>query len=154
MAKKSQPRNDKQIASAFLLSYPQLFGWAVVFALIGGITVWTSDAVSRNNDQTSLMALRVVTDNNSNSLPNWGDTVTFDTSSNVAKVPVLRLTCYQNGQEVYYVQRSYQAGSQAQYMALQSPHWQSGPADCAAALLDSTSAKNSILRTYSFHVDP
>ena len=46
MAKKNQPNKGNQIARAYMLSFPQLLTWAVIFAFVGGLTVWTGLAAS------------------------------------------------------------------------------------------------------------
>jgi hypothetical protein len=151
------PVKDKQLATALLLSYPQMFVWAVVFALIGGATVWTSDALTANSRQSGSITLRLITDNNLDKQPNWGDSITFDAYTSATSSPVLKLNCYKSGQNVLSVQMSYAPGVQAaysRYIELMSGQWTGGGADCAAALLNTKTSTDSILSTYTFHVNP
>lgn len=155
MAKRSQPGKEKQIASAFILSYPQLFVWALVFAFIGGLTVWSSNALT-NSSGSGSMTLRMIADNNHNGLPNWGDTVAFDVASSVAS-STLQLGCYQNGSNVMSVQNQYDnisPSSSNRYLTLSSASWAGGPADCRATLFNVEHGKTHDLASYNFHVSP
>jgi hypothetical protein len=156
MSKRSQPGRDKQLAAALMLSYPQMFVWAIVFSLIGGFTVWSSGALTGNSHQSGNINLRLVNDANHDGEPNWGDIVTFDASTSSVASPVLQVSCYKNGQNVLYVQKSYNTGVQiaaARYIQLKSSQWTGGSADCAATLLKTNFGKTTVLSTSTFHVN-
>ena len=82
------------------------------------------------------LALVMVTDANSNGLPNWGDQVTFNVSTTATDRPTVRLECYQNGSLVY----TFSAGFWAGYpwtttYGLSSQSWTGGAANCTASLI-------------------
>lgn len=156
MVKKSQPGREKQIAAALMLSYPQLFVWALIFAFIGGITVWSSSAFT-NNSAAGNLSLRMVEDSNQDGQPNWGDTITFDVSTSLSEKSFLSVACYQNGTNVYSVQKQYDSSNMSsanRYMHLSSAKWASGPADCNASLYDASGKSLKTLNSYNFHVNP
>jgi hypothetical protein len=102
-----------------------------------------------NSGGTSSLALVMVTDNNANGVPNWGDTITFNVSTTATAQPYVEVTCSQNGTVVY----SAWAGFYDAYlwpgqrlMPLSSPAWVGGAADCTATL-------NTSLAVLKFHVD-
>lgn len=83
------------------------------------------------------LAVRMVTDNNANGLPNWGDQVTFTISTTATTQPHVSLKCSQNGAVVY----SAASGFYPEYpwpgteiMTLRSTAWQGGSASCTATL--------------------
>lgn len=153
MSLKTQPGKDKKIASALLLSYPQMFVWALIFAAIGGVTVWSSQALN-NNDSSGTLQLRMVSDYNGNGQPNWNDMVVFDTANTGNADTHINVVCYKNGHNMLSVTKNYGSGTTTSDHAIQlsSATWQSGAADCQAALVDSTKAKT--LNSYYFHVNP
>jgi hypothetical protein len=101
----------------------------------------------------SSLSLVLTTDLNSNGLPNYGDTVTFNLSTTTS-TPYVDLTCSQNGAVVY----SATAGFFASYpwpwtkdMNLASQMWTGGDADCTATLYTFNSrAKKVTLATLNF----
>jgi hypothetical protein len=83
------------------------------------------------------LTLAMVTDNNSNGLPNWGDRVRFNVSTTATTEPYVSLTCSQNGVVVYSAQTGYFASYPwpwTQTMTLSSTAWQGGAAACTARL--------------------
>jgi hypothetical protein len=95
------------------------------------------------------IAIVMVSDANSNGLPNWNDTITFNVSTTATDSPYLRVTCYQNGTLVYGAEAGFYDAYPwpgARNMPLYSPAWTGGAADCTAIL-------NENLATLSFHVD-
>src|SRR5882724_3373583 len=95
MPKRNRFDKNAQIAGAYLLSFPQLFTWAIIFAFVGGLSVWTGLAASHRIGGDSL-SLVMVTDNNSDGLPNYLDSVTFKVTTSVTNVWV-GMECSQNG---------------------------------------------------------
>jgi hypothetical protein len=83
---------------------------------------------------SSSLSLKMVTDNNGDGLPNWGDTVTFNVST-TASMPSVELDCYQNGSLVYGATRGFYVGYMwSDNYVLGGMEWPSGAADCTARL--------------------
>jgi hypothetical protein len=102
------------------------------------------------------LSLVMVTDSNSNGLPNWGDVVTFKVSTNAA-MPTVTLACTQNGVSVYRGSAGFYAGYPwpwAQNFTLNSGAWSGGgAADCTATLTaTSSNGKVQTLATLNFAV--
>lgn len=137
-----------------MLSYPQLFVWALIFAFIGGVTVWSGYALTESNRQAS-MHLRMVTDNNGDGQPNRGDTITFDVASSDSST--VQLGCYQNGTNVLSVDSHYDNASPSnsnRHLILSSANWTGGAAECRATLYHVSHGKAHELASYNFHVNP
>ena len=86
---------------------------------------------------TGSLALVMVTDNNSDGLPNWGDRVRFTVTTTATTEPYVSLTCSQGGVVVYSAQTGYFASYPwpwTQTMTLSSGAWVGGAADCTARL--------------------
>ena len=101
----------------------------------------------------STLAVKMVNDLNSDGMPNWNDTVTFNIVTTAIQ-PTVNLECSQNGVLVYAAQ----GGFYERYpwpwtvnMTLMSGAWQSGAADCTAKL--TTLGSNTILATLLFHAN-
>ena len=95
----------------------------------------------------------MVTDNNGNGLPDWGDTVTFNVSTTATATPNVSLTCSQNGTVVYGAVSGFFASYPwpwTQNMTLSSPSWTGGAASCVAKLYYSTGTKTVYLASSSF----
>ena len=102
---------------------------------------------------TSTIAVSMVTDQNGDGLPNWGDTVTFNVSSTATTEPHVSLKCYQAGTLVYTTQTGYFAGYMwpwTQIMTLSSGAWTGGAASCTAALYYFSGSKTVTLKTLTF----
>jgi hypothetical protein len=101
----------------------------------------------------SSLSLVMVTDNNGDGLPNWGDQVTFKVSTSAA-YPSVELDCAQNGTWVYaQIVGFYPTYFGTQTYTLKSYYWTGGAADCTATL--TTTSKNgsrTTLATMSFPV--
>ena len=83
------------------------------------------------------LTLKMVKDLNGNGLPNWGDTVTFNVSTNATTEPNVSLTCSQNGTVVYGAVSGFYSSYPwpwTQNMTLSSNAWQGGAASCTAKL--------------------
>jgi hypothetical protein len=83
------------------------------------------------------LSVVMVNDLNSNGLPNWGDTVTFNISSTATTEPNVSLTCSQNGVVVYGAVSGFYASYPwpwTQDMSLSSASWTGGAANCVAKL--------------------
>jgi len=103
------------------------------------------------------ISLVMVNDPNSDALPNFGETATFQVSTTATVYPYVTLNCYQNGTLVLKTSNGIFATSLGQNFALgPSPAWQSGASDCTATLENWDSYPKSIttLASTSFHVNP
>jgi hypothetical protein len=104
----------------------------------------------------SSVTLKMVTDSNSDGLPNWGDTVTFYVSTTVTTRPYVQVDCYQNGVYVY----SQWAGFYADFawpwlenFTLSNSMWTSGGASCTATLYyTSSKGTRATIMTQGFQV--
>lgn len=102
---------------------------------------------------TSTLTLMLENDLNSNGLPNWGDTVTFDVSTTATDQPHVDLTCSQNGVLVYSATTGFYASYPwpwTQDMTLSSQMWTGGAADCTATLYYISGRKTVTLATLGF----
>jgi hypothetical protein len=87
----------------------------------------------------------------STTVPQFGDTITFDVSTTQTGNPFVNLKCYGNG--IGY--DSWAAFSPTtETLILSSPAWTSGAADCTANLvMYVNSTKYKVLASTSFHVN-
>ena len=94
-------------------------------------------------------------DANGDSLPNYGDRVTFTLSTTATTKPWVELDCYKGGALVYQDRRGFFDGSLTGevFNLGTSGAWQSGAADCTAWLVKYTTKGWSKLASTSFHVD-
>ena len=107
----------------------------------------------KNTGGTGTLSLVMVVDANGNGLPNWGDTVTFNTSTTATTEPHVDLICSQNGTVVY----SATSGFYASYpwpwtknMTLKSTSWSGGQASCTARLYYFSGTSSVTLATLPF----
>lgn len=105
---------------------------------------------------SSSLSLVVSTDANSNGLPNWNDTITYNVSTSATSGPQVSTQCVQNGVVVLSGNAAFYAGNPFAYMdwlKLTSGAWTGGAADCTARMYSSTRKGTTTLATLSFHVD-
>jgi hypothetical protein len=96
----------------------------------------------------------MVVDNNANGLPNYGDQITFNVSSN-ASYYFVELDCYQSSTLVYASTVGFYPGwPWSRTYTLQSNAWTGGAANCSARLYSSNSdgSNPQTLATTSFAV--
>src|SRR5262245_35842862 len=74
-------------------------------------------------------ALSLVTDNNSNGVPNWGDQISFQIFTTETTDPRVQVMCFQDGDVVYGA--LWQPNNSV--LTLSSRAWQGGTADCTAS---------------------
>jgi len=98
----------------------------------------------KKDPTTSSLTLVMVSDINSDGLPNWGDSVTFDISTTETWNQV-NVTCYQNGVGVFGAVLPW-----TPVVTLSSTAWQSGEADCTAELIAFAGRKNDTLAMLHF----
>lgn len=121
-------------------SFTQVLVFAVLFAVVGTYALMQSFAApggkgKHGTSSPNGLTLAMVTDVNSDGLPNYNDTVTFNLTQTVTSEPHVDLACTQNGAVVY----SATTGLYASYpwpwtknMKLSSNSWTGGSADCTA----------------------
>jgi hypothetical protein len=108
---------------------------ALVFGLVGGFIGWVAFAAPhKGGGGTGTISLVMVTDQNSDGLPNWDDTVTFAVSASSTTQPYVTVKCSQNGTLVSQQSSGIFPASLGQNFTLASTAWQSGAADCTATL--------------------
>lgn len=101
-------------------------------------------------------SIQLVVASGSDSVPNWGEAVTFTVSTTATSQPHVDLLCSQAGKTVYSATTGYYASYPwpwTQTMTLSSQLWTGGAASCTASLYMFTSkgAKN-VLAALSFPV--
>jgi len=103
------------------------------------------------------LSLVMITDLNGDTLPNYGDTVTFHVSTTVTSSPYVLLGCTQGGVSVY--KSSYLVGFFPGYpwpwlqnFLLSSQTWTGGAANCTATLEYNTGSKWAVIGSLNFNV--
>src|SRR3954447_4687749 len=96
----------------------------------------------------------MVTDNNGDGLPNWGDTLTFNVSTSAA-YPMVELDCWQGSTQVDSQKVGFYAGWpwSKDFPLSHWYYWPSGGADCTATLYYQARKGNVTLATRTFHVN-
>jgi hypothetical protein len=122
----------------------------VALAGKGGTGKGGSGGGTTSGGTSSVTGPVMVVDLTGNSLPNWGDTVTFDISTTATAQPYVNLVCsgYNSWKGVF-------AGSLDTNwnFVLSSGGWTSGANDCTATLGYYTKQGFQKLASTSFHVD-
>jgi hypothetical protein len=161
MAGKKQSNKQSLISRAYLLSFPQMLVWAVIFAFVGGLTVWSGLAAPHNGGGggkggSSTISLVMVADKNSDGLPNFEDQITFTISGDTTQTFV-DASCNQNGTIVYdETHGMWPAAMFGQTFTLgPTSVWSGGAADCSAKIFKWTSnGRQNVLGSMTFHVNP
>ena len=133
---------------------------AVVFGLVGGVIGWAAFAAPHKPGTGSVtinLILPPTTDNNGDGLPNYGDKVNFNVSTNADQTYV-DLQCFQNGVLVAEGWHGFWPGAldYGWSFGLSSPVWKSGAADCTAYVKHYTghgSKPFTTLASTTFHVN-
>lgn len=151
MAKKQSYLKRKQTFSG-----AQVLLFILVFAAVGAVAIWQSLAAPHKSSGGGTISLNLppVIDNNSDGLPNWGDTVNFNISTTATAQPYVNLVC--SGTNVGYNSwKGVFPGSLDTNwnFVLSSGGWTSGPADCTATLGMYTKHGFTKLASTSFHVN-
>ncbi len=117
------------------LSTGQLVLFALVFAAIGGIISYSAFAAPAKGGKGTI-AMKLVTDNNGDGKPSFGDVVSYDVTTTSTSFPWVNTKCTQNGTTVYEqwagFYDSYNGGKNFTLGPTQS--WSGGPASCTASL--------------------
>jgi hypothetical protein len=140
---------NRRIAQAALLG-------ALVVACALVPVALASKSGGRGGGGGSTLTLAMVSDQNGDGLPNYGDTVTFNVATTATTEPHVDLRCYQGGALVYSATTGYYASYPwpwTQNMALWSYSWSGGAADCTATLYYFSGKRTITLKTLGFHVD-
>jgi hypothetical protein len=106
---------------------------------------------------TGGLVLRLVTDQNGDGAPNWGDTIRFDVTNTSTSEPHVNLTCSQGGQTVYGATTGYYASYPwpwTQNMTLSSGMWTGGGASCSAVLQKYSGTTATTIGGLNFSVAP
>jgi hypothetical protein len=100
------------------------------------------------------LTLKMVVDANGNTLPNWGDTITFNLTTSATK-PFVSLNCYQGTNWVYAASVGYfPAYPWAKEFTLAATSWPGGGADCTAKLYTTKDGRRTrTLATLPVHVN-
>jgi hypothetical protein len=105
---------------------------------------------------SSSLSLVLSTDLNSNGVPNWDDTITYNVSTTATSSPQVSTQCLQNGVVVLHGNAAFYSGNPFAYMdwlQLTSDMWTAGAADCTATMYYSSRKGTVTLATLNFHVD-
>jgi hypothetical protein len=137
---------------------------ALVFGLVGGAVAWSAFAAPHNGGGGGKVSYTgsfvgsnpvMVTDNNSDGMPNYGDNITFKVTS-TAGYPMVNLHCTSGGVTVDDQNVGFYPGW-VWSQNYQLSHWYYGPndsaADCTAKLYYQGPKGNVTLATMSFHVN-
>lgn len=105
---------------------------------------------------SSSLSLVLSTDLNSNGVPNWDDTITYNVSTTATSGPQVSTQCYQNGAVVLQGNAAFYDGNPFAYMdwlQLTSDAWTGGAADCTAKMYYMSHKGTVTLATLNYHVD-
>lgn len=105
---------------------------------------------------SSSLSLVLSTDLNSNGVPNWDDTITYNVSTTATSGPQVSTECYQNGALVLQGNAAFYDGNPFAYMdlvKLATGAWTGGSADCTAKMYYMSGKRTITLATLAFHVD-
>ncbi|MBX4197237.1 hypothetical protein KW801_01625 [Candidatus Saccharibacteria bacterium] len=163
MAKKTKKRT-KNLKNNTSFSKGQFALFMLIFAVVGAFTLWVSFAAPRTGGSKggkysgSFVGTNpiMLSDKNSDGMPNFGDQITFNVSS-TASQPWVRLDCYQSGTWVSGEWGAFYAGADWGKTFTLGPTslWQNGAADCTASLdMYSTKGTWVTLATFNFRVNP
>jgi hypothetical protein len=115
-----------------------------------------SDAAKPTGGGGGTSSLSVVVLTGTDTVPNWGETITYNVSSTVTSNKWVVTTCYVNGVNVYQDSEGFfPAYPWAPNSTLRSSSWMSGAADCTGVLQTTTNNGKTWtkLAQISFHVD-
>jgi hypothetical protein len=105
---------------------------------------------------SSSLSLVLSTDLNSNGVPNWDDTITYNVSTTATSGPQVSTECSQNGVLVLQGNAAFYDGNPFAYMdlvKLATGAWTGGSADCTAKMYYMSGKRTITLATLAFHVD-
>jgi hypothetical protein len=109
---------------------------------------------SGGSSGSSTLTLRMVTDNNGNGAPDYGDVITFDVSTSATTEPHVDLKCSQNGAVVLGATAGFYDSYPwpwTKIMTLSSQSWTGGEASCTATLYYFSGKSNTTLATLNFN---
>jgi hypothetical protein len=156
-----------RIGSVLTHAGEALFEGFLIALLVVGLMVGTTFAAKGGGTGTSgggkgghntasgggTIAWVMVTDNNGNGTPNWGDTITFKFQQTATTEPHVDLQCKQGGAVVYGATTGFYPGYPwpwTQNMTLASQAWSGGSASCVARLQAYDGSSVITLATQSF----
>ncbi|HET6863762.1 MAG TPA: hypothetical protein VFH37_00985 [Candidatus Saccharimonadales bacterium] len=144
-------------------STKQMVVTALIFGLVGGVVGWAAFAAPHKGGGTTYTGSFVgtnpilVTDNNGDGQLNYGDTITYNVTSNATYYYVAQV-CTQNGTVVNRQTTGFYVGwPWSQDYKLNSTAWTGGAADCTATLEYQSSTKRTTtyvpITSITFHVN-
>jgi hypothetical protein len=126
--------------------------------LLGALVLATTSVAfaAPGGKHASTSSISLATSSDRSEAPSYGDSVTFDVSTDATAQPFVHLQCFQNGtlvleawQAWFYTNQTFTLGG--------SPAWQSGAADCTAHLENwdsySKNGRTRELASTTFHVE-
>jgi hypothetical protein len=139
----------KALSTLLVVALAAVVGLAVAAAPAGA----AGHAAKPSGGSTSTLQLVVL--NGSDSMPNWGEDVTFKVSTTATTEPHVDLTCSQGGTTVYSATTGFYTSYPwpwTQTMTLSSQMWTAGGAACSATLYAFTSRGKKVLASLAFPV--
>jgi hypothetical protein len=133
-------KKSKKLSTKSSFSKRQFTLYMLAFAVVGAFTLWVSFAAPHNGDTktgtSSLTGPVMVTDLNSDGLPNKGDSITFNVSTTATSLPQVGLRCYQGTSYVFDAYVGYFPGYLFnKWFTLSSNYWQNAAAATCHARL-------------------
>jgi hypothetical protein len=140
MAKKSSNSLNGKVS----LSIKQALLVALLFGVMGAVAVLQSFAAppigkgkggGKVVNSPNGLSYSIVSDQNSDGQPNWGDTIRFSIDQTATTEPHVDVSCTQNGEVVYTAQSGYfdsYPWPWTQNFELKSGAWTGSAADCTA----------------------
>jgi hypothetical protein len=130
-----------------------------VGTMLGSVATAAPALAKHHHHHTKVAAagsgLSLILVNSGDAQANWGETVTFDVSTNATNYPFVALNCYKNTTRVL----SGSAGFFPSYpwpstqdFTLRSNVWTGGAADCTATLYSVDGGNQTVLGTLDFPV--
>jgi hypothetical protein len=138
----------------------QVLVFTLVFAAVGAVAVWQSLAAphggggGKPSRDSGVVTIAMVTDLNSDGLPNVGDTITFSATTPASTEPHVKLQCFQSGTLVYSNQAGFYPSYPWPWLQNMTLNWASGAADCTATGYYFSGTKTVSFATLNFHVNP
>jgi hypothetical protein len=131
---------------------------ATAAAILAALAVAGTASASASKSSSSISQPIVVAAGSfapaSSTVPQYGETITFNVSTTATSTPFVNLNCYQNSALVAQGWATFFDGGSAGSFGLSSPIWKSGAADCTADLgMFSNNGKWKVLASTTFHVD-
>jgi hypothetical protein len=157
-----EPRKVSRARRVFDHSSKALLEGALISMLVVGLVAGTAFAGKGGGHKggggtTGGGTLAVVVLNSSDSVANWGESVTYNESTTATVYPYVSTTCTQNRTVVLSTSAGFYdsyAWPSARIVPLKTDRWTGGAADCVAKLYSMDGGSKTVLTSVTFHVDP